>query len=326
MTSATLIHASVDSVKSTRYLLSDVADSIGSLETDNRPFYPSSGLQAPSLVFQKIVAADQTAYHWTHLFPFPSLFLGSILKGQPSPMSRKTLRNLSFNSPQKGAQCYPYDLAGFESGQLSQFVQNRPVFATQVNRRRTGSFVRRSQHPLHPIPTGSAIFSPLSHCYQSDGAAIAELEKIFDKLFIPYEKRVQFADFVRRLLRGERLLHVAQFSQWRRILDYLAWAESAELDAWLRDDLRIAWLTVSFAEQGYEQPHIAATQQVLGLHPDHVFAKIEERRELKLGRVEYEKFCTEESAKQFKRRCGAASLPEKKPPVSVGVQEQEKRA
>ena len=119
-----------------------------------------------------------------------------------------------------------------------------------------------------------------------------------------------------RMLRAvvERLpRHFTPYKHVTTILDYLAWAESAEADVWLRDDIRIAWITVSFAAQGYEQPHVAATYQVLGLHPSKVYAAISERRKSILG----PEFVGHESA--------MASLPPKKA-VSSSQDEQEKAA
>ena len=93
-----------------------------------------------------------------------------------------------------------------------------------------------------------------------------------------------------------------QTSHSSRILEYLAWAEQNEPDVWLRDDLRIAWITVRFAELGYANPFVLATQQVLGIHPDKLQAAIEARRRAKLGAL-YDNF--------------ALNLPPKKPAASV---------
>jgi|SRR5882724_3491041 len=69
------------------------------------------------------------------------------------------------------------------------------------------------------------------------------------------------------------------------ILQYLARAEQAEINPWLRDDLRIAWLTVLFADRGLSQPFVLASYRVLGIHPDKLQAAIEARRRAQLGRL-----------------------------------------
>lgn len=91
-----------------------------------------------------------------------------------------------------------------------------------------------------------------------------------------------------------------------RVLVRLEAAENAEVNPHFRDDIRIAWITVLYADRGYQQPHIAATYAVLGLHPDKVWASIEARRHAQLGR-EYEKFF------------GEAALSPRKPVQSVRV-------
>jgi len=90
--------------------------------------------------------------------------------------------------------------------------------------------------------------------------------------------------------------------QVERILAYLAIAEAREIDPWLRDDLRIAWLTVLYAARAYSQPFILATYRVLGIHPDRLQAAIEARRHALLGSL-YDAVMN--------------SLPPKKPAVSV---------
>lgn len=79
----------------------------------------------------------------------------------------------------------------------------------------------------------------------------------------------------------------------------------AESDAWLRDDLEIARLTVRHAARGDAvecSPHVLASYEVLGVHPDKVWPKILARRKA-LGIEDF---------------LGAA--PRKKPPQSVPQQ------
>lgn len=94
----------------------------------------------------------------------------------------------------------------------------------------------------------------------------------------------------------------------RSILSRLAEAEAQESDAWLRDDLRIARLTVFHAARGDAvlcSPQVLASYEVLGLHPDKVWPAIVARRHA-LG---FEKFW-------------GVELPPKKPPQAVGRSQQ----
>jgi hypothetical protein len=74
-----------------------------------------------------------------------------------------------------------------------------------------------------------------------------------------------------------------------RVLMRLEESEAHEVDPHLRDDIRIAWITVLHAARGLREPHVAATYAVLGMHPDKVWSAIEQRRRIALGR-DYEKF------------------------------------
>ncbi len=67
----------------------------------------------------------------------------------------------------------------------------------------------------------------------------------------------------------------------RRVLARLAETEARETDPWLRDDLRIARLTVAYAASGEAvlcSPHALASYMVLGLHPQKVWPAILARR------------------------------------------------
>jgi hypothetical protein len=66
-----------------------------------------------------------------------------------------------------------------------------------------------------------------------------------------------------------------------RILARLTDAEALEPDPWYRDDLRIARLTVAHAARGDAVlcgPHVLASYEVLGLHPEKVWPAIQARR------------------------------------------------
>lgn len=77
-----------------------------------------------------------------------------------------------------------------------------------------------------------------------------------------------------------------------RVLVRLEQAEKKEIDLWLRDDIRIAWITTAWSQSGVPQwfwrgsslpPHVAATYQVLDCHPDAVWPRIVAQRKAKLG-------------------------------------------
>jgi hypothetical protein len=82
-----------------------------------------------------------------------------------------------------------------------------------------------------------------------------------------------------------------------RILAYLETAEKQEIDPWLRDDLRIAWITTDWSQRGVPEwnwrrdspPFVAATYQVLNCHPDQVWPRIVAKRKETLGH-EYSRF------------------------------------
>lgn len=62
-----------------------------------------------------------------------------------------------------------------------------------------------------------------------------------------------------------------------RICDYLAKAEDKERDVWLRDDIRLAFLTVLYAGRGYDIPDVWAYYYYLGGHPKKIIPILVER-------------------------------------------------
>lgn len=79
--------------------------------------------------------------------------------------------------------------------------------------------------------------------------------------------------------------------EWtERVLAHLEQAEKIEIDPWLRDDIRIAWITTNWSQHGVpdwswrrdSSPYVAATYQVLNCHPDEVWPRIEAQRKAKL--------------------------------------------
>jgi hypothetical protein len=85
------------------------------------------------------------------------------------------------------------------------------------------------------------------------------------------------------LLQDLLTLYMARLDKSEHVLAYLASVEDAEMNPWVKDDLRIAWLTVLYAARGYEIPHIWASYMVLGLHPDKVWPAMMTRREALLA-------------------------------------------
>lgn len=86
--------------------------------------------------------------------------------------------------------------------------------------------------------------------------------------------------------------------EWtERVLVYLEQAEKKEIDPWLRDDYRIAWITTKWSQHGVPDwawhrnspPYTAATYQVLNCLPDEVWPRIVAKRKEKLG-SEYARF------------------------------------
>jgi hypothetical protein len=62
----------------------------------------------------------------------------------------------------------------------------------------------------------------------------------------------QLSPFLERELIG--LFDDAQQGQAERVLEYLARAESREIDPWAQDDIRVAWMAVLYAARGFQQP------------------------------------------------------------------------
>jgi len=100
--------------------------------------------------------------------------------------------------------------------------------------------------------------------------------------------------------------------EWtERILLRLEASEKKEIDPWLRDDIRIAWITTRWSQHGipdwslhgYATPYVAATWQVLHCHPDQVFSGIIARRKMMLG-AEYADFFSD--ATSPKKPCARA--------------------
>ena len=85
------------------------------------------------------------------------------------------------------------------------------------------------------------------------------------------------------LLRDLLILYVTHQDRTENVLEYLASVEDAEMNPWVKDDIRIAWLTVLYAARGYKEPHVSASYMILGLHPNKAWTAILARREALLA-------------------------------------------
>ena len=89
----------------------------------------------------------------------------------------------------------------------------------------------------------------------------------------------------------ERALVETEQERTERVLAYLEQAGKKEIDPWLRDDIRIAWITAKWSQHGVPEwswrkdssAYVAATYQVLNCHPDEVWPRIVAARKAKLG-------------------------------------------
>lgn len=69
-----------------------------------------------------------------------------------------------------------------------------------------------------------------------------------------------------------------------RILERLEEAERSEPDIWLRTDYRQAFICVSLAYKGEQQPFVTSSYRVFGIHPEKVWPAIMAKRKAKLGK------------------------------------------
>jgi hypothetical protein len=63
------------------------------------------------------------------------------------------------------------------------------------------------------------------------------------------------------------------------VCEYLAWCEANEPNVWLRDDIRIAWLTVLNASEGKPDPWRYSFWMYLGRVPEKVIPELVARAE-----------------------------------------------
>lgn len=133
--------------------------------------------------------------------------------------------------------------------------------------------------------------------------------------------------------------------EWtERVLLRLEKAEKKEIDPWLRDDIRIAWITTRWSQNGVpdwslhadQTPYAAATWQVLHCAPSEVWPRIVAARKTKLG-SEYSRWydandnpqkganvipeaaVVSARARRASDGTGVGPNPQKKPCVGVGL-------
>jgi uncharacterized protein YbjT (DUF2867 family) len=147
------------------------------------------------------------------------------------------------------------------------------------------------------LPRGSRFFGWL---------VIVALCSAFVTAFaFPVELRCSQLNLAVSFVHREHVSAPASFTD--RIVARLEQAELHESDAWYRDAIRIARLTVLYAAQGDPSPHFWATYQVLRTAPDQVWPATVARRKAMLGDY-YESI--------FGAEIGV-TLPPKKPVQSV---------
>lgn len=111
-----------------------------------------------------------------------------------------------------------------------------------------------------------------------------------------------------------------------RVLMQIEQSEAAEPHPHLRDDIRIAWLTLFYASRGEAvecSPQVLATYKVLGLHPDKVWPAIVARRQAHLGSL-YSEFYDENGNWKSDAEVRLSGSP-KKPVQSVRISPQRER-
>lgn len=243
------------SVNLTRYLLSDAAGLKAKPGADNRAFAVSSPdpFVNPAFAHSPNRFVDRSATRWSPSLP-------SIL-GVTIPPKEST-RMMSKRHDLPDDSC-----SDFVTGQVAG-RRNPAADCTEErakNELRSTTF-RRKHTQCSDFGTDTCLLHYLSS-YQ--------LRTVTSYRATGSEREQLLVELLWLLVSGNQKV--------TSVLEYLAQAEQGESDVWLRDDLRISWLTCLYAGRGYEKPHIAATQQVLGIHPDKVFEAMTERRRRLLG-------------------------------------------
>lgn len=201
-----------------------------------------------------------------------------------------SLATYPFFSRKKWPMSLPLDLLRFQQfteGQPNNLHSAQPEFLLQLlqtlqvafGKTHSGGFNPGFQFVGHPTYSNTLRCSDKANGLPNDNLCISSVENFGNSRYIndlsAYDSRLLLLQLFLALVSMDRHTFA--------VLEYLASAEAAEEDVWLRDDVRIAWITVLYASQGSPIPHIAATYQVLGLHPDKVYPAIVARRAALLG-------------------------------------------
>jgi hypothetical protein len=111
-----------------------------------------------------------------------------------------------------------------------------------------------------------------------------------------------------------------------RVGSRLLEARDQEKQPWFNDDYQIAFLTVSYAQRenlNFCSPHVLATADVLGCHPDKVWPRIVAQRKAKLGK--FYSAWYDENDNPRPPELGEFAPPVKKPVRSVSLEEFQRR-
>ena len=111
-----------------------------------------------------------------------------------------------------------------------------------------------------------------------------------------------------------------------RVGSRLLEARDQENEPWFNDDYQIAFLTVRYAQRedlNFCAPHVLATVEVLGCHPDKVWPRIVAQRKAKLGKFYSAWYDENGNARPPELR--EFSAPVKKPVRSVSLEEFQRR-
>jgi hypothetical protein len=157
----------------------------------------------------------------------------------------------------------------WKEGSLMRFRPRSSDFVTKLFRpnfaQSTGDTVPDSD-PDYTVPVPSP---------DPDEVKYLPLEWILDR-----DTRLELPE-LERIRRSESTEFLSE-----RVLARLQQIEAHEAEASYRDDIRIAWLTVLHCQRGDAvqcTPHVLATYEVLGCHPEQVYAKTILRRVAMFG-------------------------------------------
>jgi hypothetical protein len=190
-----------------------------------------------------------------------------------------------FDAAQECAQGHADQLGVFQTGEPCQSLQDLQVSIGQVDRRFPGQLL---QMPARENGCSAQRCEAFELC----GKGMATSLPATPPLAYSSAHGADSAEFA---VAGELWPKVSASAFSDRVVVRLVEAEFREPDAWYRDDYRIARVTVGLARRGSPIPHIEATFNILGVHPDKVWSRIEEHRRADLGTL-YNEFWGEQSS------------------------------